>query len=356
MNIRIFISHSSRDKDIARALRRLLQEALPLEETAILCTSLPGYGLPSGEQVLPALALAVKQAEVFLCVLTRASLRNQNVMLELGARWISEKPLHLLLIAGTPRRRVPAALKLIQLTRSADQSSVHGMIDRIASELGIQPRQTEKWHGAVQKLPKRRTGAAIVASAVGVMTSLALLAYGFGVADQVVWPPSLAQELVPVAAPQRESSPSAAASPRPSSLPASRDRPSGSLERPTETEPNDIQSLATPIDLGENGPNAPTEGRVGFGKDTNDWFSIRAPSDGALSLRVTNTNPVSGFIEVFSVFEGVRKQLCTLGRRQDCEPRTASIREGDILLIEIRPQSRNSDVTYTIEIVQFSPL
>jgi hypothetical protein len=49
--IELFISHSSRDSELAGLLVRLFRNALNLDPEKIRCTSLNGYRLPVGADV-----------------------------------------------------------------------------------------------------------------------------------------------------------------------------------------------------------------------------------------------------------------------------------------------------------------
>jgi hypothetical protein len=85
--IDIFISHSSRDKEIAARLIELLRNALNIPADRIRCTSVEGYRLKVGADTNAQLRREVHDAKVFIGLITSASVESAYVLFELGARW-----------------------------------------------------------------------------------------------------------------------------------------------------------------------------------------------------------------------------------------------------------------------------
>jgi len=99
-NVRIFISHSSADVDVAEALTDLLERAFHLGRESIRCTSVIGYSLPTGARIDDQLRFEIEQSEVLIALITETSLSSTYVLFELGARWVLRKPLFPLLAKG----------------------------------------------------------------------------------------------------------------------------------------------------------------------------------------------------------------------------------------------------------------
>ncbi len=85
--IDIFISHSSADEKVAKALIDLLRDAFHIEPNRIRCTSVAGYKLKTGADTERELRSEVQQARVFIGILSEISLDSAYVLFELGARW-----------------------------------------------------------------------------------------------------------------------------------------------------------------------------------------------------------------------------------------------------------------------------
>lgn len=86
-SIDIFISHSSSDEKVAKALIDLLRDAFQIEPSKIRCTSVAGYKLKTGAHSETELRNEIQQANVFIGILSEVSLESAYVLFELGARW-----------------------------------------------------------------------------------------------------------------------------------------------------------------------------------------------------------------------------------------------------------------------------
>jgi hypothetical protein len=66
----VFISHSSRDEEIAKRLITLIRSALNLPATSIRCTSVDGYRLPTGISTDERLRQEIHDSVAFIALLT----------------------------------------------------------------------------------------------------------------------------------------------------------------------------------------------------------------------------------------------------------------------------------------------
>jgi hypothetical protein len=138
-NLRIFISHSSTDRDVASRLVELLRSALRLEASEIRCTSVPGYGLPVGVQIEEVLRGDVTSVQVFLGLISKSSLASLYVLFELGARWGSGKSILPVLLPGVEAADLKGPLANIHAITLLDPENVHQLIDYIGDMLNITP-------------------------------------------------------------------------------------------------------------------------------------------------------------------------------------------------------------------------
>ncbi len=98
--IDIFLSHSSKDLELAKALADLFAFALTIPANRIRCTSVAGYGLAGGADTDTQLRNEIKEAPVLVGLITDVSVESLYVLFELGARWGTGKKLVPVLGAG----------------------------------------------------------------------------------------------------------------------------------------------------------------------------------------------------------------------------------------------------------------
>lgn len=96
MPIRLFLSHSARDKDLAETLVHLFQYALKLKDQEIRCTSVVPYTLDAGANTDATLQSELRESDLVIGLLSRESSDSYYVLAELGARWGISKQFMLL--------------------------------------------------------------------------------------------------------------------------------------------------------------------------------------------------------------------------------------------------------------------
>ena len=85
---KVFISHSSKDKEVADQLVTLL-EGMGLEQSQIFCSSIPGYGVPAGKLLGEFLRDEFLTHEVYVIFLHSEHYYNSSFSLnEMGAAWV----------------------------------------------------------------------------------------------------------------------------------------------------------------------------------------------------------------------------------------------------------------------------
>ncbi len=133
----IFISHSSKDADLALALIDLLKASLALTATQIRCSSIDGYRLPVGVNTEGKLREEVNAAKVVVGLITPHSLSSYYVMFELGARWGANLFLAPLL-AGVKAGDLSSPLSLLNGLSANNDAQLHQLLEDIARDLELQ--------------------------------------------------------------------------------------------------------------------------------------------------------------------------------------------------------------------------
>jgi hypothetical protein len=134
--ILVFISHSSKDADLALALIELLKAGLGLLSDQIRCSSVDGYRLPVGVNTEAKLRGEVNEASVVIGLITPSSLSSAFVMFELGARWGANRFLAPLL-AGVKPADLSGPLALLNALSSSNEAQLYQLLDNISVQLGL---------------------------------------------------------------------------------------------------------------------------------------------------------------------------------------------------------------------------
>jgi hypothetical protein len=136
----IFISHSSKDAEVALNLIELLKAALNLKDKQIRCTSVDGFKLAAGANTDDVLKAEVRQAQTFIGLLTPNSLASAYVLFELGARWGAGE--HMVpVLAGLGPEALHGPLKGINCISASQMSQLYALLSDLAGalELELQP-------------------------------------------------------------------------------------------------------------------------------------------------------------------------------------------------------------------------
>ena len=162
--MRVFISHSDDDVEIASLLISLLRNALNLSREDIRCSGVDGYRLPVGAQVDETLRREVNDAPVFVGLITPSALTSVYVLFELGARWGAEKRMLPLLASGATPDLLVGPLKSINALDSSNASQVIQFVEDAADALGVDAGSASAYVQVVNKLVEASGAAPPVAA------------------------------------------------------------------------------------------------------------------------------------------------------------------------------------------------
>lgn len=97
---KIFISHSSKDVDIVKAFVELLED-IGMPEASIVCTSVPGYGIPGGRKIYEWLREQWIDYNIHMIFMLSHNYYDSVASLnEMGAAWLSKTESTLILLPG----------------------------------------------------------------------------------------------------------------------------------------------------------------------------------------------------------------------------------------------------------------
>lgn len=155
-NLKLFISHSSRDKELVNAFVSVLRSALMLEIRQIRCTSVDGLRLPFGANIDAQVRADVLAAEAFVGIISTRSLSSLYVTFELGARWGSGKYLAPVLAPGSSAAMLEGPLAGTNAVCMDNAADIQQFIEELAQTLGITPQPSSGYQNQLYKLSKMR--------------------------------------------------------------------------------------------------------------------------------------------------------------------------------------------------------
>ena len=148
----LFISHSSKDLEVVRALIYLFRSALAISPEEIRCTSLEGYRLPAGASVDEKLRQEVHEAKVFIGLISYNSLQSIYVVFELGARWGAEKHLIPLLAPGAGSDILKAPLSSLNALSCESVPQLQQLVAELASLLQVRLNPVHTYQSEIDKI------------------------------------------------------------------------------------------------------------------------------------------------------------------------------------------------------------
>lgn len=151
-HVRIFISHSSADVDLAEALIGLLERALRIAPDEIRYTSVTGYSLNTGVRIEDQLRTEIERSEVLIALITEAALSSTYVLFELGARWGLRRPLFPVLGKGLKAIALKDPLKALAAASCDKRGEIFTLIETLAATLSITAARPSTFDKAVGRL------------------------------------------------------------------------------------------------------------------------------------------------------------------------------------------------------------
>jgi hypothetical protein len=151
-SVSVFISHSSRDKNLAEAMVDLLRFGIGLTEQEIRCTSVDGYRFKIGTETDAQLKKEVKGSKAFIGLITPSSIQSAYVLFELGARWGADLHLAPVLARGADSSFLRGPLANLNALNAVEEGQMHQLVNDVASQIGRNAASAAVYQKALQKL------------------------------------------------------------------------------------------------------------------------------------------------------------------------------------------------------------
>ncbi len=150
--IKLFISHSSKDREFVKKLIELVKNALPLSASEIRCTSIDGHRLPGGASTNELLKTEVCDTKAFIGLISFEAIDSMYVLFELGARWGSNKHLLPLLAPGVSPDILKGPLSGLNALSCDSGSQLHQLVNDLADILEIKPEPSQAYQRYIEAI------------------------------------------------------------------------------------------------------------------------------------------------------------------------------------------------------------
>jgi hypothetical protein len=137
--MKVFISHSSKDRELVQRLVELLRVSLNLAAGDIRCTSLEGYRQRAGADTDAAIRAEIEEAQVMVAVISKRSLKSLYVVFELGARWATKKSLFPVLAPWSDSSILGRPLSALNTLRCDSAGDLQQLVSDIGTQLNVKP-------------------------------------------------------------------------------------------------------------------------------------------------------------------------------------------------------------------------
>ncbi len=152
MDLDIFISHSSVDKDVANALIDLFITALRIDPDNIRCTSVEGYKLKGGVNTDERLRKEIYSSKVLIGIISSESLKSHYVLFELGARWGSNLPFQPMVTDQSVYNVLRKPLDNLNLLNLSIHEDLQQMLEEISTDLNLNLASPTKYQKKIISL------------------------------------------------------------------------------------------------------------------------------------------------------------------------------------------------------------
>ena len=148
---KIFISHSSKDRQYAELMIDLLRGMGQCDwNNSVFCSSIAGYDIPLRNRIYDYIKKEFDTYELYVLFLLSGNFYNSYACLnEMGAAWITDQRYCMILLPGFSFKEIggvvdPTAIS-IDLNQSENRSALNKLRDDIVSFLKIKSSDQNEW-------------------------------------------------------------------------------------------------------------------------------------------------------------------------------------------------------------------
>ena len=148
---KVFISHASKDEAIVQKVVELLED-IGLTEVQVVCSSIPGYGIPLGKDIYDWLAQQFREYDLHVLFMLSSNYYNsiacQN---EMGAAWVLKSRYDSILLPGFEYCDIKGAVNPNQISIKLDgneeilKQHLNELKDKLVAEFELAMPAASRW-------------------------------------------------------------------------------------------------------------------------------------------------------------------------------------------------------------------
>lgn len=159
---KVFISHASKDVAYVKPLAELLED-IGLTEDQMVCSSIPEYGIPLGEDIYDWLSKQFQSCELHVLFVLSGNYYDSAACLnEMGAAWVLKEQYDSILLPGFEFRDIKGAVNPNQISIKLDgnegilKKHLNELKDNLVDEFGLYMPSASRWErhrdGFIEKI------------------------------------------------------------------------------------------------------------------------------------------------------------------------------------------------------------
>lgn len=145
MSKSVFISHAVKDTKIAAEIVDLIEHGIGVPEAEIFCSSLDGYGIPTGKTFVMHMKEQMYEPKVVILLLTPSYFESKFCLSELGAAWVMSHHIFPILVPPLGYDDVKDVLLGTQVSKINDELKYNELRDHLTEVVILNKTSSTKW-------------------------------------------------------------------------------------------------------------------------------------------------------------------------------------------------------------------
>lgn len=145
MSKSVFVSHAVKDSKIAKEIVELLEGGIGVPEDEIFCSSLEGFGIPTGKNFVSYIKEQIQKPKAVILLLTPSYFASNFCLCELGASWGFSHNIYPILVPPLSYDDVKDVLLGVQVAKIDNDIKYNELRDYLIQNIECDKKSNTKW-------------------------------------------------------------------------------------------------------------------------------------------------------------------------------------------------------------------